>query len=353
MTARRSRTRCRRRSHPTARSARPRARSRRTRSTRGGSSRREALLSRCRSSLPPAKRTSVVEAISHEGGWARASSRCSPATITAAALAGGARPSRLENRQRLGAVPEPVRGRRLVLEVLVDLEEVLDLLPERRGDVVDVVDGRPDGVAQRHADQLLVRAFLVRHVEDADRADPYAAAREGRVGDEDERVERVAVLGQRPLDEAVVRRIAHRREQPAVEEDAAELAVELVLVPRAGGDLDEDDGVGHHGHCRGYPCRMDEEGFGGFSFGGNPEDLMRSLREFAEQQSEAVAEAQREQFATLTLNTAVELTGAALKRMQVTGGPDEQAIALRDAMRVLFPEAVALVSAARQGFMRE
>ena len=39
--------------------------------------------------------------------------------------------------------------------------------------------------------------------------------------------------------------------------------------------------------------------------------------------------------------------------MQPTGGPDEQAAALRDAMRVLFPEAVALVSAARQGFMRE
>ena len=98
---------------------------------------------------------------------------------------------------------------------------------------------------------------------------------------------------------------------------------------------------------------MDEEGGFGFQFGGNPDDLMRSLREFAEQQAESVAEAQREQFATLTLNTAVELTGAALRRMQVTGGPDEQAIALRDAMRVLFPEAVALVSAARQGFMRE
>jgi hypothetical protein len=49
----------------------------------------------------------------------------------------------------------------------------------------------------------------------------------------------------------------------------------------------------------------------------------------------------------------VELTGAALKRIAVEGSPDEQAIALRDAMRVLFPEAVALVSAARQGFMRE
>jgi len=65
------------------------------------------------------------------------------------------------------------------------------------------------------------------------------------------------------------------------------------------------------------------------------------------------AEAQREQFATLTLNTAVELTAAALQQVSVEGGADEQSIALRDAMRVLFPEAVALVSAARQGFMRE
>ena len=96
------------------------------------------------------------------------------------------------------------------------------------------------------------------------------------------------------------------------------------------------------------------EGGGFFPFGGgDPEELMRGLREFAEQQAEHVQEAQREQFATLTLNTAVELTGAALKRMQVSGSTDEQAAALRDAMRVLFPEAVALVSAARQGFMRE
>ncbi len=98
---------------------------------------------------------------------------------------------------------------------------------------------------------------------------------------------------------------------------------------------------------------MDEEGGFSFPFGGNPDDLMRGLREFAEQQAESVAEAQREQFATLTLNTAVELTGAALGRIDVSGSPDEQALALRDAMRILFPEAVALVSAARQGFMRE
>jgi hypothetical protein len=95
------------------------------------------------------------------------------------------------------------------------------------------------------------------------------------------------------------------------------------------------------------------EGGFGFPMGGDPDDLMRGLREFAERQAESVAEAQREQFATLTLNTAVQLTAAALGQMKVDGGPDEQAIALRDGMRVLFPEAVALVSAARQGFMRE
>ena len=100
-----------------------------------------------------------------------------------------------------------------------------------------------------------------------------------------------------------------------------------------------------------YPGGMEGGGF--FPFGGDPEEILRGLREFAETQSESVKDAQREQFATLTLSTAVELTAAALKQVQPTGGPDEQAAALRDAMRVLFPEAVALVSAARQGFMRE
>src|ERR1700746_950469 len=102
-----------------------------------------------------------------------------------------------------------------------------------------------------------------------------------------------------------------------------------------------------------YPCPTEGSGGFGFPFGGDPDDLMRSLREFAEQQAESVQEAQREQFATLTLNTAVELTAAALSQIAVEGAADQQPIALRDAMRVLFPEAVALVSAARQGFMRE
>src|SRR3954468_16841572 len=96
-----------------------------------------------------------------------------------------------------------------------------------------------------------------------------------------------------------------------------------------------------------------EGGAFGFPFGRAPEEIMRALRELAEPQAESVQEAQREQFATLTLNTAVELAAAALQQIQPQGGVDEQTIALRDAIRVLFPEGAALVSAARQGFMRE
>ena len=63
---------------------------------------------------------------------------------------------------------------------------------------------------------------------------------------------------------------------------------------------------------------MEGGGFG-FPFGGDPEELLRGIQEFAAQQAESVHEAQREQFATLTLNTAVELTAAALKQVQAIG----------------------------------
>ncbi len=95
------------------------------------------------------------------------------------------------------------------------------------------------------------------------------------------------------------------------------------------------------------------EGGFGFPFGGDPEELIRGLREFAEQQAETVQESQKEPFSTLTLSTAVQLTAAALAQVNPSGPAAEQITALRDAMRVLFPEAVALVSAARQGFLRE
>ncbi|MDX6486112.1 MAG: hypothetical protein QOF43_1265 [Gaiellaceae bacterium] len=98
------------------------------------------------------------------------------------------------------------------------------------------------------------------------------------------------------------------------------------------------------------------EGSGGFGFpfgGGDPEELMRAFQEMMQQQGEQAHEVQTKHFAQETLDTAVELTSAAISQIEAQGSVDEQAIALRDAMRVLFPEAVALVSAARQGLMRE
>src|SRR4029077_1161972 len=156
----------------------------------------------------------------------------------------GARAGGGEDLLRLLAVAPAARlGPLRRLEILVALEEVLDLVSQLRRDVVDVADAVERGVADRLAEKLLVRPLLVRHVEDADRAYADAAAGEGRVGDEHERVERVAVLRERPLDVAVVGGIGHRREQSPVEDDAAQLLVPLVLVPRAPRDLDEDDSL--------------------------------------------------------------------------------------------------------------
>ena len=64
-------------------------------------------------------------------------------------------------------------------------------------------------------------------------------------------------------------------------------------------------------------------------------------------QSEAVAESQREQFRDADAEHGGRADRRRAEAAQATSTVDEQAVALRDAMRVLFPEAIALVSAAR------
>jgi hypothetical protein len=88
---------------------------------------------------------------------------------------------------------------------------------------------------------------------------------------------------------------------------------------------------------------MSEFPFG--MFGGDPEDLQRQLAGFMEQaqQSQKVA------FADQAINLAVGMTVAAIGRLELSGTPDEQAKQVRDAIRLIFPEAVTLVSEARQG----
>ena len=94
---------------------------------------------------------------------------------------------------------------------------------------------------------------------------------------------------------------------------------------------------------------------GGFNLfgGGDPEELLRAMQEAMERAGEQQMEVQSKHFAQETLDSAIELTSAALGQINAQGSVDEQAMAIRDAMRVLFPEAVALVSAARQGLMRD
>ena len=70
-----------------------------------------------------------------------------------------------------------------------------------------------------------------------------------------------------------------------------------------------------------------------------------------EEHAHGVAERDR-----LLVRPAADLDLLERRRSQLDGGVEgerRELLALRDAMRVLFPEAVALVSAARQGFMRE
>ena len=91
-----------------------------------------------------------------------------------------------------------------------------------------------------HAQHLVVAAGLVGHPEHADRAAADQAAGERRLLQQHQRVERVAVLAEGVLDEAVVGGVLGRGEQRPVQPDPAGLVVDLVLVALPLGDLDRD-----------------------------------------------------------------------------------------------------------------
>ncbi len=87
---------------------------------------------------------------------------------------------------------------------------------------------------------------------------------------------------------------------------------------------------------------------GGFPFGGmfgDPDDLQKGLRDMMEQMQGA----QKVAWADNAINLAVQITVACIQRLDLGGTPENQAAQVRDAIRVLFPEAVMLVREARQG----
>jgi Ethanolamine utilization protein EutJ (predicted chaperonin) len=85
------------------------------------------------------------------------------------------------------------------------------------------------------------------------------------------------------------------------------------------------------------------EGFGGLF--GDPDELRNRLAEMAEQMQGA----QKVAWADNAIKLAVDMTVAAINRLDLNGASDEQAIQVRDAIRIVFPEAVTLVREAREG----
>jgi hypothetical protein len=83
--------------------------------------------------------------------------------------------------------------------------------------------------------------------------------------------------------------------------------------------------------------------FGGLF--GDPDDIQRRLAEFTEQMQGA----QRVAWADNAIKLAVDMTVAAIHTLDLSGSAEEQAAQVRDAIRLIFPEAVTLVREARQG----
>ena len=88
---------------------------------------------------------------------------------------------------------------------------------------------------------------------------------------------------------------------------------------------------------------VEAEGFN--LFGGDPDELRQRLGELADQMQGA----QRVAWADNAIKLAVDMTVAAINKLDLNGSSDEQAVQVRDAIRIVFPEAVTLVREAREG----
>ncbi|MGI9081478.1 MAG: hypothetical protein ACR2FZ_04250 [Thermoleophilaceae bacterium] len=87
-----------------------------------------------------------------------------------------------------------------------------------------------------------------------------------------------------------------------------------------------------------------DDPFGGLF--GDPEELRRRMEEMAEQMQGA----QKVAWADNAIKLAVDMTVAGINRLNLQGNAQQQAQEIRSAMTMLFPEAVALVREARDGF---
>jgi CHASE3 domain sensor protein len=92
-----------------------------------------------------------------------------------------------------------------------------------------------------------------------------------------------------------------------------------------------------------YDADMESGGLGDLF--GDPEELQRRLAEFAQQMQGQ----QRLAWADNAIKLAVDMTVAAIQRVNLQGNAEAQADEIRTVMARVFPEAVALVREAREG----
>jgi CHASE3 domain sensor protein len=85
------------------------------------------------------------------------------------------------------------------------------------------------------------------------------------------------------------------------------------------------------------------EGFGGLF--GDPDELQRRMAELAEQMQGQ----QKLAWADNAIKLAVDMTVAAINRINLQGDAEAQAQQIRQVMATVFPEAVTLVREAREG----
>ena len=78
---------------------------------------------------------------------------------------------------------------------------------------------------------------------------------------------------------------------------------------------------------------------------GDPDELRERLAEMAEQMQSS----QKVAWADNAIKLAVDMTVASINRLNLQGTSDDQATQVRDAIRIVFPEAVTLVREAREG----
>src|SRR6202162_1108019 len=92
-----------------------------------------------------------------------------------------------------------------------------------------------------------------------------------------------------------------------------------------------------------YDAPMESGGLGDLF--GDPEELQRRMAEFADQMQGQ----QRLAWADNAIKLAVDMTVAAINRINLQGNAEQQAQQIRAVMPLVFPEAVTLVREARSG----